>query len=97
MALVEKHLPMHFSFEDITKAFLTKTFLRNFVENNSIVLPRKKKKKNHRVMLLSSWETKQQIHENYVDSCKALGIPHVKIDVFKSVCSKTLPFIITPF
>ena len=69
------------------------TFLRNYAENNAVVLPSKTKgvrAGDPRTMLLPSWETKKQIHEKCVAACKE-GSQILKLSAFVSVWTSVLP------
>ena len=70
-------------------------FLINYAENNALVLPGKTRGiRDHRTMLLPSWESKKEIHAKYVASCEAAGIRSLKRNAFYGIWREALPFIV---
>jgi len=76
--------------EDVEKVVM---FLRNYAENNALVLPGKTKgvrTGDSRTMLLPSWESKKQIYQKYVAACEE-GNRVLKLSAFVSIWKAALP------
>ena len=72
------------------------TFLRNYAENNALVLPGKTKgvrTSNSRTMLLPSWESKKEIHQKYVKCTQLQNSTSrvLKLSAFVSIWKAALP------